>query len=139
MSQSDICRDGVVIAVEPESVLVEMTVSSACSSCHAKSFCSTTDEQRRVVRAQLIGNQNIVRGDKVRVFMHESLGKKAILLAYVIPLIILLGTLLGMHYLFENEIISVVIALLTLAVYYFCLKFLSKKISKKFFFYAEKN
>ena len=138
MSQNNVSHDGIVKEVLEDGLLVEMKVTSACAACHAKSACMAGQGQTRLVKARTDNTEKIAAGDRVRVSMKASLGGKAVLLAYVLPLFILLGMLLLSMKLFDNELIAFGITVAALALYYICLKLFSKKIATEFVFYAEK-
>ena len=138
MSQNNVSHDGIVKEVLEDGLLVEMKVTSACAACHAKSACMAGQGQTRLVKARPANAEEIAAGDRVRVSMKASLGGKAVLLAYVLPLFILLGMLLLSMKLFDNELIAFGITVAALALYYICLKLFSKKIATEFVFYAEK-
>ena len=139
MGKNEITHEGIVKEVLADGVLVEMTVTSACAACHAKSACMAHDGQKRLVKAQILGTDDFTVGERVRISMKSSLGGKAVLLAYILPLFILLGMLLLSIQLFENELVAFGITVAALAIYYICLKLFSKKIATEFVFYAEKK
>ena len=74
-------------------VMVLITQSSACSSCHAKGACTAADKSEKLVEALVIDN-NLEVGDAVIVYGQRKLGMKAVLWAFVIPFVILFVTLL---------------------------------------------
>lgn len=137
--QNEISHEGIVLEVDGEELLVEMTVSSACASCHAKSACTSSDAQKRVVRAVPLADVHYSVGDKVRVIMRASSGHLAVFLAYVVPLLLLFATLFLTNHFLGNELLSVAFSIVVLAFYFVGLKFLSKSFTKEFVFYAQKD
>ena len=45
----NICREGVIRAIDGDSLQVEIIVSSACSGCHAKSICIPSDRRQEII------------------------------------------------------------------------------------------
>lgn len=84
------CKVGRIQAIREESVDVLVERHSACSGCHAKSMCSSSDRKDELFTITEFP-AGIQIGDRVRVVPSGS-GKPimAVLYAFVIPLIILL-------------------------------------------------
>ena len=137
-SQDTICKEGIVRAVNGESVEVEITISSACSECHAKSICMPSDHKQETVLAKSLYGEHFETGDKVQLVLKGSAGRKAVVIAYLLPLIVLIVALFGSYLLFHNELVSVVICLVFLVLYFIILKKQSKKIEGGFEFYVKK-
>ena len=78
-------------------------------------------------------------GDKVQLVLKGSAGRKAVVIAYLLPLIVLMVALFGSYLLFHNELISVIICLAFVVLYFFILKKQSKKIEGEFEFYVKKK
>ena len=138
-SQDTICKEGIVRTVDGENVEVEITISSACSECHAKSICIPTDTKRETVMAKSLYGEHFDIGDKVQLVLKGSAGRKAVVIAYLLPLIVLMVALFGSYLLFHNELISVIICLAFVVLYFFILKKQSKKIEGEFEFYVKKK
>lgn len=138
-SQNTICKEGVVRAIQGENIEVEITISSACSECHAKSICIPTDTKRETVMAKSLYGEHFEVGDKVNLVLKGSAGRKAVVIAYLLPLIVLLVALFGSYLLFHNELVSVILCLVFLILYFLLLKKQSKKIDNSFEFYVKKT
>ena len=127
-------HDGKVIAVEAGRVIVEMHVVSACSSCKAHEKCAFVDtaEKRVEVDTPEWSHYNI--GDKVVVSVNEGLGLFAVLLAYLLPAVILIATLILSLSLLENEGIAALITLFATSLYFFLLYRFRNHLQQKFSF-----
>ena len=134
------CNEGIVKFIDNESITVEIVVHSACSGCHAKSICLSSENKNQLVKAKNIHNETFQIGEKVSIYMKESLGKKAVIIGYVIPFIILLAALFISNYFFKNELFSAVFALGLVGIYYFIIWLLNRKnkIDRKFVFFIKK-
>lgn len=133
-----ICQEGLIKEIKNGKLSVELSITSACATCHAKNFCISTDTRQRTVEASPLGREEFSVGEKVRISMRESLGKKAVLLAYVLPCIVLLSSLIILSQFIDNEIIVIFSTIGFVGLYYLVLWIFSKRISKEFIFYAEK-
>lgn len=108
-------RSGVVVAVTPTEVTVKIQQLSACTGCHAKDFCTTADSQDRLLTIPTQG-RHYEPGQAVLVEARDSIGRRAILLAFLLPLfLLLLG--LGLHALGLSEGPSIALSLVLLVLY----------------------
>ncbi len=138
-SQDTICKEGIVRTVDGENVEVEITISSACSECHAKSICMPSDHKQETVTAKSLYGEHFEVGDKVNLVLKGSAGRKAVIIAYLLPLIVLMAALFGSYLIFHNELASVIACLLFIVIYFIILKRKSKKIEGEFEFYVKKK
>jgi sigma-E factor negative regulatory protein RseC len=130
-------RSGVVSAITAESIAVNIISVSACSECRAKEMCSAFERREKTVFVPNAG-QDLHCGDKVNVMMKISMGMKAVLLAYFMPVIIVVAMLLFLLEAGTGEFYAGVISLISLAGYYFVIYLVRKKLTKQFSFYIEK-
>jgi sigma-E factor negative regulatory protein RseC len=135
-----VCNEGVVKFIDGEFITVEISVHSACSSCHAKSICLPSENKNQLVKAKNINNETFQIGELVSIYMKESLGKKAVIIGYVIPFIVLFATLFISNYFLEKELLSALIALGFVGLYYFIIRLLNRKnkIDREFVFFVKK-
>ncbi len=142
MAKERIEHDGTVVAVDKDYISVELLSKSACAACHAKGVCGASDEAVKVVEvAQDITtlSEDYQVGEKVNVVMSPSMGLQAIWLAYVIPLIVLLASILVFHLCKAGELVMGLGTLGIVAVYYFGVWLFRNKISRIFIFSIEKQ
>ena len=136
--QSTICKEGIVRAVNGNTVDVEIIVSSACAGCHAKSICIPSDHRQEIVTANVEGNHSFKVGERVNLVLRGNAGAKAVLIAYAIPFVVLLAAFIGCYLLSHNELVSVLVSLLFVLVYFLILKTQIHKINRNFTFYVTK-
>ncbi len=127
---------GRIDAVTPNDIRVVITSQSACASCHAKGACSASDVSEKIVVVSKTGH-NFLVGETVKVLLKQSLGFKALFLAYILPFIVVITALFSLSS-FVSEGIAGILALLSLIPYYAILYFFKNKISKQFNFDIEK-
>jgi sigma-E factor negative regulatory protein RseC len=77
-------------------------------------------------------------GDEAEVLVAEKIGWKAIFLAYILPFVVLLGSVLVLNEFIKEELAGT-IALCAMGVYYIVLGFFKNKIQKGFSFTARKK
>ena len=69
----------------------------------------------------------------------ESMGRNAVVLAFVVPLVVMVvWIVVSICYLSVDEAVSILVAFALLAVYYFVLSRNKERIGKKFAFWIEK-
>ena len=111
-------RPGVVTAISPDSVTVHLQQQSACCHCHARALCVSTECRDLELRLQSHG-QHFTVGQSVRIVAHRRVGRLAVLLAFVLPLLLLLLSLsLAQTLLAVSEGVSALLALGLLTLYY---------------------
>ena len=132
--ENNICREGVIRAIDGDDIHVEVIVSSACSGCHAKSICIPSDRRQEVIIVKNTYHENFQVGETVELLLETSVGNKAVILAYVLPLVVLLVFLFGCYALTHKELLSVGIGILGVIVYYLVLKSAGKSVEKEITF-----
>ena len=135
----NICREGVIRAIDGDSLQVEIIVSSACSGCHAKSICIPSDRRQEVITVKNTRHENYQVGETVELLLETSAGNKAVVLAYVLPLLVLLLFLFGCYALTHKELLSVGVSILGVIVYYLILKSAGKTVERGIVFGIRKK
>ena len=136
--ENTICKEGIVRAVRGEELDIEITISSACSECHAKSICIPSDQRQEFVTARALYGESFEIGERVHLVLKQRAGWKAILIAYLIPFLVLIAALFGSYAIFRSELASVIVSLVFLVAYYFILKHFRHKIDQQFTFFVKK-
>lgn len=130
-------HDGIVIAVNGDgTVRVRIVQTSACASCKAKAMCASAESVEKEIDA--VSDGLLAIGDEAEVLVAEKIGWKAIFLAYILPFVVLLGSVLVLNEFIEEELAGT-IALCAMGVYYIVLGFFKNKIQKGFSFTARKK
>ena len=123
----------------PDFTSVEIMVSSACASCHAKSLCGMSEEQEKVIMLPTDPYATYNVGDQVQVCTKMSMGLKAAWISYVIPLIILMALILLLTSVGVNEAISAVSSIAGVGLYYFVIWLMRDRLQNEFVFYIKNN
>ncbi|MBQ0102917.1 MAG: SoxR reducing system RseC family protein [Prevotellaceae bacterium] len=156
-------HSGTVESIEGGYIHVRITQSSACAGCTARSLCQSAESKDKIVeveatssnpahaaerrnhpdgRSFLTGNtdekqpenqQGIAVGDSVIVYGSSEMGHTAVVLAFVVPLVLMVGTIAsGIKVMELSEPASIGLAFLALATYYFALWTQRARIQKNF-------
>ncbi len=137
-NEKKISHEGVILKILKDSVFVSIVQSSACSGCHAKDMCSVSEKKEKIIEIKADEN-NYKIGEKVFITGSAAMGFKAVFYAFIIPLIIILGCLLGVARLTGNEIAGIFCAFGFLICYYGSLYMFRGKFKKKFTFELRKT
>lgn len=130
-------HDGIVIAVNGDgTVRVRIVQTSACASCKAKAMCASAESVEKEIDA--VSDGLLAIGDEAEVLVAEKIGWKAIFLAYILPFVVLLGSVLVLNEFMKEELAGT-IALCAMGAYYIVLGFFKNKIQKGFSFTARKK
>ncbi|HNW48614.1 MAG: SoxR reducing system RseC family protein [Bacteroidales bacterium] len=131
-------HQGEIIEIGIDYIMVEIISQSACSSCNAKSMCSMSETESKVVEVENKGYEMFEIGETVNVILRKSLGFKALYISYLIPLLILILILLSLSSFGIGELTTGLSIIMALAVYYIGVYLLRDKFKREFVFTIEK-
>lgn len=128
-------HDGVVDSIEGDCIHVRIVQASACAACGAKSLCSAAESKEKVVDVYGADTEAFVVGQRVMVEGSAAMGMKAVRLAFLFPLILLVGAVaLAMWFSEGNEAVAALSALLALTLYFLVLFACKKRLMSEFTF-----
>ena len=135
--EEEIRHNGVVLTTEGETARVEILQTSACAACKAKQMCMSAESQQKIIDAVM--TEPMVAGDQVEVVVREHLAWKAVLLAYVMPFVLMVGVIAALDYWTAwSEAVTGTLSLCALAVYFLVLSMFKHRLQKQFSFTARK-
>lgn len=137
MKEKDIRHPGTVTKVTPEFIEVEFITESACAQCHARSVCGASDSETGSVQVRNRLSYDFSEGDKVVIVLKRYLGRKAVGICYVLPLLLVLVLLLSLPSLTASEMVQGGICIGALALYYLGIFVFRDRIEKSYEFVAE--
>ena len=138
-SNSDISHKGRILSITPEFTSVEIISESACGSCHARSLCGLGDSKTKVVEVPTRGWDSYEVGDEVDVTLKASMGHKAVWLAYVLPLLVLVCALLVRTAAGVQELYAGLGGLGAVAVWYLVLWLFRSRLKNEYVFNINKK
>ncbi len=131
-----ISHEAVVKAVDSELVRVTILQSSACSGCAAKQMCNSAEAKEKDVDVYTDRAADYSVGQKVILEGRLSDGRKAAMIAYGLPLLLLLPTLFISIWLTGDETLGALWSLLTVVIYYIVIfLFFRKRLQHQFSFH----
>ena len=133
-SYSEITHRGRIVSITPEYTTVEIVSESACAACHAKGLCSLGDSKVKQVEVPTRGWDNYTVGQEVSVVLRATMGHKAVWLAYMVPLLIMVAALLGILSAGGSELTAGLGAIGAVAVYYAVIWLLRDRLRKEYVF-----
>ena len=138
MKNEIITHDGVVKSVEGECVCVTIVQSSACSGCSARQMCNSADAKEKDVNVFTPDASAYRVGEKVQLEGRLSDGRRAALIAYGLPLFVLLPTVFLLMSLTGNETYSALGALSVVVLYYLIVfLFFRRRLQQSFSFHIK--
>ena len=131
-------HEGIVKEISGQSIKVGFVAQPSCAGCHAKGICSMEEKEGESIEIFNFGNDNYAIGEKVKIIINESMGLKAVLIAYILPFFLVLISLFVLNNILEKETLAGIISLLLLVPYYLLIYFYRSKIKKEINFTIEK-
>lgn len=137
MVEGEVKHSGRIVGISPTGITVEIISESACSSCHAASLCGMSESRRKLVDVPLVEGYEV--GEEVWINLKRAMGMKAVWIAYVMPLIILIAGVLVLSSLGLSEIMTGAVSLALICVYYFGVYLFRDKLRTEYNFYIQKK
>lgn len=132
--KNDISHKGRVVRITPQLTTVAIEQDSACGACHAAGLCGMADAVEKAVELPTDPYASYSEGDEVELVLKASMGMKAVWLAYCIPLVVLLAVILGMIALGVGEVVSGLVGIAALGIYYFLLWLFRDRLRNEYVF-----
>ena len=127
-----ISHEGVVTKITDDILEIKILAQSACAACHAKSACGMGEQAEKILTVPRPKGQEFQLMQKVNVTMAIGQGNKAAVLAYLIPIILLLAVLFVCLGLGLNEGLAALISIVAPIPYYIVLYLKRDKLRKQF-------
>lgn len=132
MSEETVSHEGVITKIDGDTLEIKIIAQSACAACHAKSACTMSDQAEKVLTVPKPEDQEFQLFQKVKVVMAVGQGNKAAVLAYLVPIILLLSALFICLGIGLSEGLAALIGIVVLIPYYFILYLRRDQLKKKF-------
>ena len=114
-----VSHKGVVRSITDKVINVEIISMSACSECHARMMCTASDMKVKKIEVKRRFYDDYEVGEEVNVSLTKTMGYKAVIISYVIPLIILTILLLSLQDMYGSELVAGLGCIAGVALYYF--------------------
>lgn len=124
-----VAHRGMVSDVNGNEVTVSIISKSACAGCKVQKTCAASDMKEKKITA--VSDERFEIGDEVDVMISQNIGYKAVFFAYILPLIFIVGLIVGMVKTGFSEGLAGVGAIILLFLYFFVLYLLRNKLNNK--------
>lgn len=105
-------RPGIVTAISPDIVTVQIQQQGACSGCHARDLCVSSECREHLLQLKTYG-QHFSIGEQVIVVARRSVGRLAVLIVLTLSI--------AQTFLALSEATAVLVAISLLSLYYLVL------------------
>ena len=137
MANEYIRHQGKVERIENQKIYVRILQKAACSDCHAVAVCLASDKKEKII--EVIDDSGCFElQEDVFVSVRQSNGLFAVFIAYVLPLLIVIITVIIGISVSKDEAFGGFAGLVTLIPYYFIVYLMRDKLKKKFIFSLSK-
>ena len=135
-----ITHEAVVKSIDAEHICVTILQSAACSGCAARKMCNSAEAKEKEIEVCTPEAALFRVGERVLLEGQLSDGRKAALIAYGLPLVLLLPVLFVVVYLTGSDVQGALWSLITVALYYLIV-FLGfrKRLQQSFSFQIKKS
>ena len=131
-NEETISHEGIVAKITDDELEIKILAQSACAACHAKSACGMGEQAEKILTVPRPKGRDFALNQKVNVRMAIGQGNKAAVLAYLIPIVLLLAVLFVCLGLGMNEGLAALVSIIALVPYYIVLYLRRDKLKKKF-------
>lgn len=136
MAKNQISQIGTITAITDEAITVNICTPEACGSCKAKDVCGAGNAGRDIMIPN--DGEKYAVGESVKVSISQSMGMKAVAVAYMLPVIVVVAAMVVMRFFGVDELVTGCSALGILILYYIGVYFFRDKLSKEITFQIEK-
>ncbi|WP_071134003.1 SoxR reducing system RseC family protein [Millionella massiliensis] len=137
-SSGTIRQSATVIRVDATQIEVEVCRPEACAACKAKSVCSEGGGQgKRMTLAN--DGQGYQLGEQITLVMRRSAGLKAVVIAYLVPVILVVAALLVFQTVQIKETVAAISTLVLLGLYFLVIRLLRCRLNRELTIEIEKE
>lgn len=127
-----ISHEGIITNINNDSIEIKILSKSACASCNIKSACNMSEMQEKIITIPAPKDKNLSIGQEVKISMGLGQANKAVIFAYVIPVVTLISMIFIFNALKIEEGINALLSISSLLPYYLILFLFRKKLKRKF-------
>lgn len=137
-SSGTIRQSATVVRVDTTEIEVEVCRPEACAVCKAKNACSEGSSAAK--RMTLVNDgQGYQIGDQIQLIMRRSAGLKAVVIAYLIPVVLVVAALLIFQATTLSETTAALFTLGVLVIYFIVIRLLRGRIHHQLTIEIEKE
>ena len=130
-----ISHTGIIDRIDEGMARVRIVQHSACSSCKVASYCSSAESKEKIINVRCTDGNRYHVGENVTVMAAQAVGTKAVVIAFVIPLVLILTVIAVVLYFTGKEATAALSGLAALIPYYAVLYMLKSQLERQLTFY----
>ena len=130
-------HSGIVDSVTEDCVKVRILQSSACSACKVAAHCNASETKEKLIDVAVTHGHSYSPGEHVVVMADTSVGFKASIYGYLLPLLLMVVALILVLKISHSEGVAALSALGILIPYYLFLYFYRDKLKNNLSFEIE--
>lgn len=130
--ENKISHEGIITKIDEGNIEIKILSKSACASCNIKGACNMSEMQEKIITIPAPKDKNLSIGQEVKISMGLGQANRAVIFAYVIPLIILVAMIFILSTLKIEEGLNALISIGTLIPYYLILFLFRNRLKRKF-------
>lgn len=134
---NNISHSGVVESVENGCVHVRIVQTSACAACKVAGYCNAAESKEKLIDVYCDNSSAYSVGQSVTVMASRQVAAHALLLGFGLPFLLLVGVLVIVLLITDNELWAALSGLLALLPYYGVLFLLRDRLRDKLSFWIE--
>ena len=127
---------GIIDSTEENHIKVRIFQTSACASCKVASQCNASESKEKLIDVFANGH-NYKVGQEVTVTASRDVAKRALVLGFGLPFLILLVVLFAVYHLTGNEATAALSSVGALLPYYLIIWLMREKIARSVSFQIE--
>ena len=132
-----ISHSGIVESIEEGCIKVRILQTSACAACKVAGQCHAAEAKEKIVDVFDADGSRFQIGQDVTVWTSRDVATKALVLGFGMPFLLLLGVLVAVLFLTNNEGLAALAALGSLLPYYFLLWWWRDSLRQQLSFHLE--
>ena len=132
-----VTHSGIIERIDGSTLKIRIVQTSACAACKVAGHCNASESKEKIVDVFCRDTAKYETGQEVTVWASKDVANKALLLGFGLPFLLLLGVLVAVLYLTDNEGLAALAALGSLIPYYFLLWLWRDSIRQKISFHLE--
>lgn len=133
--EEELRHEGIVDSIDGDVVRVRILQASACGGCQVKSLCKVSESKEKLIEVtDAVAAGRLAVGQSVNVAGTVGQGMRAVMLAFTLPLLLMLAAVITGYALGASDGVAAIVALAVLVPYYALLFLMRNRIGRKFRF-----
>ena len=134
----DILHSGIIEDTTGGCITVKIVQTSACASCKIADHCHASEQKEKLIEVRGQADAGTFsKGDRVKVIVSSDAGAKAVVLAFLIPFLLLVGVVFVCSLFTRSEPVMALAGLASLIPYYILLYVFKGAVSRQISFRVE--